>query len=73
MVWRNAVAANEHWSTRAPKAISRDQNLRRSLNFVIHTQVSGRRFGVLTMADDFIRECLGLVVDTSLTRTTRGA
>ncbi len=28
---------------------------------------SGRRFRILTMVDDFTRECLGLVVDTSLT------
>lgn len=28
---------------------------------------SGRRFPVLTQVDDFIRKCLGLVVDTSLT------
>ena len=31
------------------------------------TLVSGRRFRVLTLVDDFTRECLGLVVDTSLT------
>src|ERR1700683_920322 len=29
--------------------------------------VSGRRFRILTLVDDFTRECLGLVVDTSLT------
>ena len=28
---------------------------------------SGRRFRILTLVDDFTRECLGLVVDTSLT------
>ena len=31
------------------------------------TLVSGRRFRILTLVDDFTRECLGLVVDTSLT------
>ena len=30
--------------------------------------VSGRRFRILTLVDDFTTECLGLVVDTSLTR-----
>jgi putative transposase len=30
------------------------------------TLVSGRRFRVLTLVDDFTRECLGLVVDTLL-------
>jgi putative transposase len=31
------------------------------------TMVSGRRFRILTLVDDFTRECLGLVADTSLT------
>ena len=31
------------------------------------TLASGRRFRILTLVDDFTRECLGLVVDTSLT------
>ena len=31
------------------------------------TFVSGRRFRILTLVDDFTRECQGLVVDTSLT------
>jgi putative transposase len=31
------------------------------------TLVSGRRFRILTVVDDFTRECLGLVVDTSPT------
>ena len=30
------------------------------------TLVSGRRSRILTLVDDFTRECLGLVVDTSL-------
>jgi putative transposase len=34
---------------------------------VTDTLVSGRRFRILTLVDDFTRECLGLVVDTSLT------
>ena len=28
---------------------------------------AGRRFRILTIVDDFARECLGLVVDSSLT------
>jgi len=31
------------------------------------TLSSGRRFRILTLVDDFTRECLGLIVDTSLT------
>ena len=53
--------------TRAPMVIPRGRNLRWSLGFVIDTLVSGRRFRILTLVDDFTRKCLGLVVDTSLT------
>ena len=53
--------------TRAPMAIPQDRNLRWSLDFVMDTLVSGRRFRILTVVDDFTRECLGLVADTSLT------
>ena len=53
--------------TRAPMTIPQDQNLRWSLDFVMDTLVSGRRFRILTVVDDFTRECLGLVADTSLT------
>ena len=53
--------------TRAPMAIPQDRNLRWSLDFVMDTLVSGRRFRILAVVDDFTRECLGLVVDTSLT------
>jgi len=53
--------------TRAPMAIPQDRNLRWSLDFVMDTLVSGRRFRILTVVDDFTRECLGLIADTSLT------
>ncbi len=53
--------------TRAPMSIPQDANLRWSLDFVMDTLSSGRRFRILTLVDDFTRECLGLVVDTSLT------
>jgi len=53
--------------TRAPMAIPQDRNLRWSLDFVMDTLVNGRRFRILTLVDDFTRECLSLVVDTSLT------
>ena len=42
-------------------------NERWSLDFVMDTLVSGRRFRILTLVDDFTRECLGLVAHTSLT------
>jgi putative transposase len=41
--------------------------VRWSLDFVADTLVSGRRFRIMTLVDDFTRECHGLVVDTSLT------
>ena len=53
--------------TRAPMAVPQDRNLRWSLDFVADTLVSGRRFRILTLVDDFTRECLTLVADTSLT------
>lgn len=53
--------------TRAPMAVPQGRNRRWSLDFVADTLVSGRRFRILTLVDDFTRECLGLVVDTSLT------
>lgn len=53
--------------TRAPMAVPQDRNLRWSLDFVMDTLMSGRRFRILTVVDDFTRECLGLVADTSLT------
>ena len=53
--------------TRAPMVIPQGRNLRWSLDFVADTLVSGRRFRILTLVDDFTRECLCLVVDTSLT------
>ena len=53
--------------TRAPMTIPQDRNLRWSIDFVADTLVSGRRFRILTLVDDFTRECLALVVDTSLT------
>ena len=48
-------------------AIPQSRNLRWSRDFVTDTLVSGRCFRILTLVDDFTRECLGLVVDTSLT------
>ena len=52
--------------TRAPMALPNVPNQRWSLDFVSDALVSARRFRVLAVVDDFTRECLGLVVDTSL-------
>ena len=52
--------------TRAPMAMPQGPNQRWSLDFVADQLVDGRRFRVLVVVDDFTRECLALVVDTSL-------
>jgi len=52
--------------TRAPLTIPQGPNQRWSLDFVSDAFVEGRRFRILTVVDDFTRECLALVPDTSL-------
>lgn len=52
--------------TRAPMAIPQGPNQRWSLDFVSDVLADGRRFRVLVIVDDFTRECLALVTDTSL-------
>ena len=52
---------------RAPMTLPQGPNQRWSLDFVSDMLADGRRFRVLVVVDDFTRECLGLVVDTSLT------
>ena len=52
--------------TRAPMALPQAANQRWSLDFVSDALASGRRFRLLAIVDDFSRECLGLVADTSL-------
>jgi putative transposase len=52
--------------TRAPMALPQGPNQRWSLDFVSDALIDGRRIRVLAVVDDFTRECLGLVVDTSL-------
>lgn len=52
--------------TRAPMAIPQGPNQRWSLHFVSDSLSDDRRFRVLCIIDDFSRECLAAVVDTSL-------
>lgn len=52
--------------TRAPMAVAQGPNQRRSLDFVSESLSRGRRFRILNEIDDFSRECLAAVVDTSL-------
>src|SRR4051794_18966980 len=52
--------------TRAPMAIPQGSNQRWSLDFVSDALASSRRFRILTVVDDFSRECLALIADNSL-------
>jgi putative transposase len=52
--------------TRAPMTLPTTINQRSSLDFVSDTLSDGRRFRILCVVDDFSRECLAAVVDTSL-------
>jgi putative transposase len=52
--------------TRAPMSVPEATNQRWSLDFASDTLADGRRFRILCVVDDFSRECLALVADTSL-------
>jgi putative transposase len=52
--------------TRAPMALPQGPNQRWLLDFASDTLTDGRRFRILVVVDDFTRECLCLVADTSL-------
>lgn len=52
--------------TRAPLALPQGSNQRWSLDFLSDALADSRRFRILAIVDDFTRECLALVADTSL-------
>jgi putative transposase len=52
--------------TRAPMTLPQGPNQRWSMDFASDTLTDGRRFRILVVMDDFTRECLCLVADTSL-------
>jgi putative transposase len=52
--------------TREPLAVPAGPSVRWSLDFVSDVAGPARRFRILAVIDDFSRECLALVVDTSL-------
>ena len=52
--------------TRAPLTVPQGPNQRWSLDFLGDALSDGRRFRILAVVDDFTRECLCLVADTSL-------
>jgi len=63
---RRRVGRKRALGTRAPLAIPQGANQRWSLDFVSDAFADGRRFRILAVVDDFTRECLALVADTSL-------
>ena len=52
--------------TRSPMTLPDAANYCWSLDFISDALGNGRRFRVLAVVDDFTRECLSLVADTSL-------
>jgi putative transposase len=52
--------------TRAPLTLPQGPNQRWSPDFLSDALADGRRFRILAVVDDFTRECLVLVPDTSL-------
>lgn len=52
--------------TRAPMTLPQGSNQRWSLDFPSDAFADGRRFRILAIVDDFTRECLVLIADTSL-------
>jgi putative transposase len=63
---RKRIGRKRAVGTRSPMVLSEALNQRWSLDFVSDALSSGRRFRVLAVVDDFSRECLSLVVNTSL-------
>ena len=59
--------------TRRPMGVPNGANQRWSLDFVSDAFTDGRRFRILTVVDDFTKECVALVPDTSISglRVTR--
>ncbi|MEO0361914.1 MAG: IS3 family transposase, partial [Pseudomonadota bacterium] len=60
--------------TRRPMVVPDGPNQRWSMDFVSGAFTDGRRFRLLAVVDDYSRECLALVADTSLSgaRVARG-
>jgi putative transposase len=52
--------------TRAPMTVPQGPNQRWSVDFLSDALADGRRFRIFAVVDDFTRECLALVADTSL-------
>ena len=62
----SAAAASGPWARGGPCSCRIAPTQRWSLDFVSDAFTDGRRFRVLAVVDDYTRECLALVADTSL-------
>jgi len=63
---RRRGARKRALGARAPMALPQSPNQRWSLDFLSDAFMDGRRFRILSIVDDFTRECLTLAADTSL-------
>ena len=63
---RRRAARKRALGTRSQITLPSGPNQRWSLDFVSDTLIDSRRFRVLAVVDDFTRECLALVADTSI-------
>ena len=59
--------------TRVPMVLPQGPNQRWSLDFLSDAMTDGRRFRILAIVDDFTRESLALIADTSLCFLARSA
>ena len=66
------AAASGRWARGRRWLLPQGPNQRWSLDFVSDTLTDGRRFRILAVVDDFTRECLCLVADTSLSGAACG-
>ena len=63
---RRRVGRKRAVGIRVPMTIPQGANQRWSMDFVSDTFIDSRRFRILSVVDDFTRECVALVADTSL-------
>ena len=63
---RRRGGRNRALGTRALMVLTQGSNQRLSMDFFSDTLMNGRRFRIQAMVDDYTRECLCLVADTSL-------
>ncbi len=67
-VWLIGGTHRKAIGTRAPILVEAKPNARWSLDFVNDQLDNGRRFRVLNIVDDVMRECLASMPDTSIAR-----